>query len=79
MQALAGDAPACSLWGVLNNALTSLSLWTPRIVLAALLMTVEDPYRLAAATLVFTVQIPIQRAILAWDAQSRLRPVRVRA
>ncbi|MFL5297626.1 MAG: hypothetical protein ACJ798_14690 [Phenylobacterium sp.] len=42
-------------------------------------MSVEDPYRLAAAALVFSVQIPIQRAILAWDAQSRLQPVRIRA
>jgi len=35
--------------------------------------------RLAAAALVFSVQVPIQRAILAWDAQSRLQPVRIRA
>ena len=47
-------------------------------MVVALLMNVEDPFRLAAAFVVFATQFPIQRAILAWDAQSRLAPARAR-
>jgi hypothetical protein len=42
-----------------------------------LLAQVENPYWTAACLAVFAAQLPIQRAILAWDARSRA--VRVRA
>jgi hypothetical protein len=34
-------------------------------------MNVENPFGLAAALAVLTVQFPIQRAVLAWDRRSR--------
>ena len=55
---------------MLNNSLTGPALWTLRIALVAWLMSVEDPPRLAAALAVLTVQVPIQRAVLAWDRKS---------
>jgi hypothetical protein len=42
-----------------------------RIALVAWLMNVENPFGLAGAMLVLTVQFPIQRAVLAWDRRSR--------
>jgi len=43
-----------------------MGLWTLRIALVAWLMSVENPFGLAGAMLVLTVQFPIQRAVLAW-------------
>jgi hypothetical protein len=63
---------------VLNKVLTAIGPWPARLALAALLIEVEDPYRAAACLAVLATQIPIQRAILAWDAAHR-RPVAVRA
>jgi hypothetical protein len=62
---------ACTAAAVLNNSLTAPALWTLRIALAAWLMNVENPFGLAAALAVLTVQVPIQRAVLAWDRRSR--------
>ena len=56
---------------MLNNSLTGPALWTLRIALVAWLMNVENPFGLAGAMLVLTVQFPIQRAVLAWDRRSR--------
>jgi len=42
-----------------------------------LLAQVENPYWTALCLAVFAAQLPIQRAILAWDAKTR--PVAVRA
>lgn len=61
----------CTAASVLNNSLTGPALWTVRIALAAWLMNVENPFGLAAALTVLTVQFPIQRAVLAWDRRSR--------
>ena len=57
----------------------SLAVWTPRLLAVALMMNVEDPFRLAAAFVLFAVQFPVQRAILEWEAQARLAPARAAA
>jgi hypothetical protein len=41
--------------------------WAARIAAVALLAQVENPYWTAACLAVFAAQLPIQRAILAWD------------
>ena len=56
-------------------ALESLALWSLRAILVALLFTASDPLTMAAAVIVLSVQAPFQRAVLAWDRQSRHAPV----
>lgn len=51
-----------------------LTIWTLRAALVALLFTASDPLRMAAAVLVLSVQLPFQRAVLAWDRRERLAP-----
>jgi len=47
-------------------------LWTLRLALVALLFSASDPLRMAAAVMLLSVQLPVQRAVLAWDhRQSR--------
>lgn len=56
---------ACAHAEVLNRTLKTVGTWSLRAAFVVWLLNVEDPVRLAAAVLVLTAQIPLQRQVLA--------------
>ena len=52
-----------------------LAAWLLRAALVGLLFSASEPLTMAAAVTVLTLQLPFQRAVLAWDRRRRFAPV----
>ena len=63
---------------MLTQTLTRIGPPSAFVAAVILLAQVENPYWTALCLAVFAAQLPLQRAILAWDAKTRPAAVRVR-
>jgi hypothetical protein len=60
---------------VLEAEISPAALWALRLALAMAMLAVDNPFRLAAAALVLSLQIPVQAGIALWARkQARATP-----
>jgi hypothetical protein len=61
---------------MLDGNLNAGAVWTLRLALAAAMLAVDNPFRLAAAGLILSLQVPVQSGIAAWAGRRRAAPQR---
>lgn len=49
-----------------DGFLTTALVWALRLAIAGCMIAVENPFRLAAAALLLSLQIPVQARLAAW-------------